>query len=184
MKPLFVAEVKTESPFGFKSKKRWWELFEIANKHGDMLSIHTHSQWGGRYNDILEARSETDKKILAKGIHGDDADIKRALDCGADYVLVVGRIPPKGLIEHCWVEPTESYQFTHFPKNVKAVWNQRDLFNGHSKAMTFEDIVSCYKTPWLCQASGIKEPKDVHPKANAFIVGEHLPEFVKKWRPK
>lgn len=183
-KPLFIAEVKPCSPFGFKSKLTDVGLLRVALEYGDMLSIHTHKQWGGSYDWLKKVRQTTKKKILAKGIHGDDADIKRALDHGADYVLVVGRIPPKGLIEHCWVEPTEFRQLMDIPKNIRTVWNQRDLLTGGNKPFDFDCVrgVPFSRGRWLCQASGIKTPKDIHPKADAFIVGEHLPEFVKKWK--
>lgn len=181
--PLFIAEIKVRSPFGFKSKLSSFKLMEMAVEYGDMVSVHTHEQWGGSYEHLAWVRKYTSKKILAKGIHGDDLDIRRALNCGADYVLVVGRIPPKGLIEHCWVELTDFHQMD-WMKGKKAVWNQRDLFSGMVVGHTFAGVRSAYPYHWLCQASGIKTPKDVHPKADAFIVGEHLPKFVKSWRHK
>jgi indole-3-glycerol phosphate synthase len=40
-KPLIIAEVKTASPFGFKSDRRWDELLALADEISDMVSIHT-----------------------------------------------------------------------------------------------------------------------------------------------
>jgi len=85
-----IAEVKTESPFGFKSEKSWDELFGIASKIGDIISIHTDARWGGSFDLIKKARGLTDKKILAKGIHAKDEEIRKAIEAGADYVLVSG----------------------------------------------------------------------------------------------
>ena len=33
-----IAEVKTQSPFGWKSDKNWDELFMIANKIGNIIT--------------------------------------------------------------------------------------------------------------------------------------------------
>ena len=68
-----IAEVKTQSPFGYKSDKSWDELFEVANKVGDIISIHTDRRWGGSFELLQKARSLTNKPILAKGIHKNDA---------------------------------------------------------------------------------------------------------------
>lgn len=67
MKPLFIAEVKTQSPFGFFGNKSWDELFEAANKVGDIISIHTNPLWGGSFDHLMLARRMTNKPILAKG---------------------------------------------------------------------------------------------------------------------
>ncbi len=100
----FIAEVKTKSPFGFASNKSWHELFDIANLHGDIISIHTNPFWGGSFDLLKIARDMTTKPILAKGLHENDENIKTALDLGADYVLVVGRIP-EICQDKCIVEP-------------------------------------------------------------------------------
>ncbi|MAJ97292.1 MAG: hypothetical protein CMI56_01585 [Parcubacteria group bacterium] len=47
---------------------------------GDIISIHTDSRWGGSFELLEKARGLTDKPILAKGIHKDDADIEKALE--------------------------------------------------------------------------------------------------------
>ena len=71
-----IAEVKTESPFGFKSERSWGELFAVANENGDILSIHTDSRWGGSFDLIKKAKSLTNKSILAKGIHATDSEVQ------------------------------------------------------------------------------------------------------------
>ena len=88
-----IAEVKTKSPFGYVSGKDWAELFEIANIIGDIVSIHTDPRWGGSMELVKKARNLTSKPILAKGIHKSDDEIRQCLEAGADFVLVVGRIP-------------------------------------------------------------------------------------------
>ena len=106
-KLLIIAEVKPISPFGFKSDKTWDELFQIAEKYGDIISIHTDARWGGSFDLVKKAKSLTKKPILAKGIHETDELIVKAFEAGADYALVVGRIPniKEELLKKCLVEP-------------------------------------------------------------------------------
>ena len=63
-----IAEVKTQSPFGFRSDKNRDELFAVANQIGDIISIHTDPRWGGSFELVKKARALTKKPILAKGI--------------------------------------------------------------------------------------------------------------------
>ena len=48
-----IAEVKMKSPFGYRSKNTWDELFKAANRIGDIISIHTDERWGGSF-DLVE----------------------------------------------------------------------------------------------------------------------------------
>lgn len=91
MNPIFIAEIKTQSPFGFKSPHTFAKLMETAITHGDWISVHTNALWGGDFDAISFVRRNTNNPILAKGIHSTDDDIQRAIDHGADYVLVVDR---------------------------------------------------------------------------------------------
>lgn len=172
-----IAEVKTQSPFGYVSDKSWNELFEIANKIGDIISIHTDPRWGGSFELLQKARLLTDKPILAKGIHESDSDIQRAIDIGANWVLVVGRVP---LIyaERCLIEPRTIEELRIVPKNLRAVWNARDLKDGSAKKETFADARKVFDG-WLCQASHIKTVVDIGEGANAILVGANLIEFAK-----
>lgn len=90
--PIFIAEIKTQSPFGYRSKDTFVDLMEIAIMHGDWISVHTNALWGGDFDAISFVRRNTNKPILAKGIHSTDDDVLRAIDHGADYVLVVDRL--------------------------------------------------------------------------------------------
>ncbi len=171
-----VAEVKTHSPFGWKSDKSWDELFAIANQVGDILSIHTEPEWRGSVDLIKKAKSLTDKPILAKGIHPVDEDIQKALEAGADFVLVVGRVP-QIFQEKCWLEPVNIQELKSFPPGSKVVWNTRDLNTGNPKIETFTEARQLWPG-WLCQASNILTISDVDPLADAILVGSHLPEFV------
>ena len=177
-----IAEVKTDSPFGFKSKQDWNNLFKIANKIGDIISIHTDFRWNGSFDLIRKARELTNKPILAKGIHSKDEDIKKAIEYGADYVLVVGRIP-KVYLDKCFIEPLSLEQLNKIPKNAKVVWNSRDLKNGEKKKESFEDARKIWKG-WLCQASNIKSITDIKDSVDAVLVGSHLKEFAKSMRKK
>lgn len=178
MKPIFIAEVKTQSPFGWKSSQSWEELFIIANTYGDWISIHTDKRWGGSFSLLKTARSLTTKPILAKGIHATDKDIQRAVDCGADLVLVVGRIPAIHT-EKCLIEPLSLSELNTYSTNTRVVWNSRDLKDGSVKNETFAESREMHQG-WLCQASNIVTPSDVHPKANAILVGTHLPTFIQQ----
>lgn len=171
-----IAEVKTQSPFGWKSSKSWDELFAIANEIGDIISIHTDARWGGSFDLIAKARNLTLKPILAKGIHATDAEIKEALERGADYVLVVGRIPDVDITK-CMIEPNTLNELISIPEGIKAVWNSRDLSTGGLKTESFEQAREIFKG-WLCQASNIKTIKDIQSTANAILVGSNLPEFA------
>lgn len=175
-----IAEVKTKSPFGFKSDKSWEELFKIANRVGDMISIHTDARWGGSFNLIKRTKKLTSKPILAKGIHSDDEDIGKALRNGADYVLVVGRIP-KIMHEKCLIEPLNLKELSQMPEGSRVVWNSRELSTGKLKKETFEQARKIWDG-WLCQASNIKSIKDIKKGADAVLVGSHLKEFSESWK--
>jgi len=176
-KVQIIAEVKTQSPFGYQTQDTWEERFEIAQKHGDILSIHTDSRWGGSYDLIQRAKQMTNKPILAKGIHASDDDIVRAIEAGADYVLVVGRIPAVH-VDKCILEPNSLEELHAIPNSFKkVVWNARDLETGAAKTETFAEARDIWKE-WLCQASFISDMSDVESGADAVLVGEKLPEFV------
>lgn len=180
MTPLFIAEVKTRSPFGFESEHSWDDLFEIAAKHGDAVAVHTSSRWGGSFDAVQQARTKLlrRKLVIAKGIHPYDEEIRIALYRGADLVTVVGRRPPRELAPVCIWEPDMLNDISHASDHTqKIMWNARDLATGEPKVEQFDTARWLHKG-WMMQASFIEKPEDVHPKADAFIVGEHLPSFV------
>ncbi|MBU6370623.1 MAG: hypothetical protein KGH93_00565 [Patescibacteria group bacterium] len=176
-KQLIIAEVKTKSPFGFSAEKSWDELFTIAEKIGDIISIHTDPRWGGSFELVKKARVMTKKPILAKGIHATDTEIQKAIDAGADYVLVVGRIP-KIHIDKCLIEPLRLAELKNIPGESKVVWNSRDLKDGSLKKETFEEARKVWNG-WLCQASNIQTIADIKGGADAILVGTHLEECAK-----
>lgn len=189
MKPLFIAEVKTRSPFGFRSEHSWEDLFEIAAEHGDAVAVHTENRWGGDFDRVREAREKLPRRrlVIAKGIHASDEAIRIALFHGADLVTVVGRLPPRELAPVCIWEPSSFSEMLNVLEEnpgLKTMWNERDLATGLRRTGFPEDnIVEArnWTDAWLCQASFIETPEDVHPGVDAFIVGEHLPTFAKKW---
>ena len=170
-----IAEVKTHSPFGYESDKSWDELFEIANKMGDIISIHTDPRWHGSFELIKKAKALTTKPILAKGIHATDEQIEQAIQAGADWVLVVGRIPHVHA-EKCLIEPNIIEELKQIPPHLRAVWNSRDLATGGLKGETFEQARAAF-TGWLCQASNISTIRDINKNADAVLVGTHLEGF-------
>lgn len=175
-----IAEVKTQSPFGWKSEKTWEELFAIADSIGDMLSIHTDARWGGSFDLIRRAKAMTNKPILAKGIHATDDLVQQAFDAGADWTLVVGRVPSV-YAERCLIEPNTIEELRALPSYLRAVWNARDLNTGGAKSATFKDARGAF-SGWLCQASFIKTTDDIDPNANAILVGTALEAFVESMR--
>lgn len=177
-RPLRIAEVKTESPFGFRSKRSWPELFEIAQSCGDWIAVHTDVRWGGSMALVEEARRRTGKPIVAKGIHPTDREILQAVEAGADYVLVVGRIPSVHR-ERCLIEPWTMAELRQLAKlKVRAVWNARDLRTGGWKKESWAEARIAF-AGWLCQASGVQLVTEVQPDAQAVLVGTHLPEFAR-----
>ncbi len=181
MKPIFIAEIKIKSPYGYQSKNTFAQLMEIAISKGDYISVHTNALWGGDFNSISFVRQHTDKPILAKGFHSED-DAKRAIDHGADYVMFIDRIPTSFNLSHSLIEISDLnddwISTSQFPK-LKIVHNSRNLKTGLFKENNdLEKYIE--KGYWVCQASGIKHPDDVNPHVDAFIVGEHLIDFCRE----
>lgn len=171
-----IAEVKTRSPFGFRAEKSWDELFEIAHQVGDIIAVHTDSRWDGSFDLLKKARARTTKPILAKGFHLNDEAVHKAINCGAGFVLVVGRIP-KRYASQCLIEPYTLAELAQIPTNLKAVWNSRDLQTGGLRVETFEEARAVWRG-WLCQASNIITVSDIKNGADAVLVGTHLSEFA------
>lgn len=171
------AEVKTGSPFGYEAQRSWDELFEIALRIGHTISVHTDPRWGGSFDLLRRARDLTDKPLLAKGIHATDDEVKQAVDCGANWVLIVGRVPRVHLV-HCLPEPYTLQQLANQSGAIRrAVWNSRDLVTGGLKTETFDQARTLYPH-WLCQASNISSLTQVHPTADAILVGQHLEQIA------
>ena len=184
-----VAEVKTQSPFGFRSSHTRDELFDIANEHGDIISIHTHPAWGGSFEWLKEARHRTDKPILAKGIHPDNSEIYDAFNLGADYVLCVGRIPQVNRLSDVWYEPHTLRDVHNLianpPKIHCVVWNSRDLYTGLKKSTmypseTINGALALTPPPIkVCQASMVSEKSDVFQGVDYVLIGEKLVDYIK-----
>jgi hypothetical protein len=140
------------------------------------------------------------KPTIAKGIFREDRLIQAAFDYGADYVLVVGRIPyvdlarrriaiPRGAslisLDRILFEPTcvaqiEALNEIDLPR-MKVVWNARDLLLGGHKTEGFDEARAAWGG-WLCQASFLAGPRDIEPGANAILVGSRLKEFAEAWK--
>lgn len=181
-KPFFIAEVKIHSPFGFDSDFSFEELADIAIQHGDAVAVHTENRWLGDPENITYVRERTDKMVIAKGIHHTDGEVQQCLDLGANMVWVVGRMPEKPFIPKCIIEPYDINQLRMIPRELHSwvVWNRRNLEDGG-----FRDQWNWARQEFLFQtlgcASFIEHPKDVPRNADFFVVGQHLPEFVKEW---
>lgn len=200
-KQIFIAEIKTQSPFGFKSEHSFGDLMDVAIESGDWISVHTNALWGGDFNAISFVRRNTNKPILAKGIHATDDDVLKAIDHGADYVLVVDRhfggntqIGKQVIYErhdpHFAFQDSRGYAGLDFSVNrvdgnfpgenipLKYLVNSRNLSSGKMKENYTKEMFNYLNAGvWVCQGSGIKNISNVHPKAHAFIVGEHLINF-------
>jgi indole-3-glycerol phosphate synthase len=196
----FIAEVKTKSDLsGWKSPYSRDFLLDVAETYGDWISIHTHKYWGGSFDHIREARRRVDALprlrrpfVLAKGIHPSDDYIESSLQCGADYVLVVGRIPSRHscLRSKILVEMSTLEELALIPAGFKAVWNSRNLkaaLQAHERGIktdhasqnpiAFSHARKITGSP-LVQASNIKTVTDADKTADAILVGSNLIEFV------
>ena len=176
--------------FGFRAKYSRSTLIDYALRCGDWVSVHTDARFGGGFDDIYQIRKLTGKPILAKGFHCHDDDVKKAFDLGANHVLVVDRLSRKLLSDYgdkILFELSDlnniekvSYDFIEWGKFV---YNGRDLSSGIGKKYIGNYSKYREKFKWLCGASLLKEPDDVHryyPDCDAFIIGENLVEFCKK----
>ncbi len=184
-KQIFIAEIKTKSPFGFKSFYSKDVLGRLAMENADWLSIHVEPLWGGTHEDIEFYTQESGMPILAKGFHETDKDIKDSINAGADYVLVVGRIPEQKYLSQCLIEPLSLEQAYEMAKKIGdritgMVFNSRSLLTGGPSG--FAASIDAYKRNFpkmkIFQASNIKAPFDIDRAADGFIVGEHLPQFI------
>ena len=175
---MLIAEVKTQSPWGYSSELSWMELFKIAEKAGQMIAVHTDPRWGGSLDLVRKARGLTEKPILAKGVHRTDEELLAAFDAGADLALVVGRVPPLRLLARCLVEPSSITQLKELPRFARAVWNMRDVRDGEARALESFGYARKGWGGWLCQASYVRSIYDIQPGADAVLVGEHLVSYV------
>jgi indole-3-glycerol phosphate synthase len=180
---IFIGEIKVKSPFTKLNRpKSFDKLMRLCINHADCISVHTDARWGGSFENIRKVFPYTTSPILAKGIHGSDVEIREAMNMGATYVLVVGRIPEdEKLLPYCWLEPTNLKQLDEFCSKVECtmVWNSRNLEDGCLKEGTFDDALKLTKSQQLIQASNIRSVEDVHPLASGYIVGTYLPQFIK-----
>lgn len=193
-KQIFIAEIKTLSPFGFKSNYRFDFLSKLAITYGDWISVHTSPLWGGGFDDIVRIKRQknTDQKILAKGIHETDEEIERALSAEANYVLVVGRVPPDKYLPYCLLEPIDFKQAVEFSKVsgiAGIVFNKRSLINGsHINPVEYwvklQELLENKTELKIFQASLIKTFEDVRVMSDGYIVGENLPSFILSQRIK
>lgn len=182
--PTIIAEVKTKSPWkDHPSDRSWRELFQIAVAIGDMVAVHTSPEFGGSWHLLRYARKLTCKPLVAKGLHPTDDDVKRAFDWGANWVLVVGRVP-RVKPYACLIEPRNLTELHTIPNGLCVVWNARNLETGERKCQSFKQARQLWPRPrWLCQASYIKTHQDISSDADAILVGTHLVEFARSLMP-
>lgn len=174
-----VAEVKDKSPFGFENPYSRLKQFEICEKYGDIISIHTDSRWGGSLDWLKIAKQLTTKPILAKGFH-EGSWVSHLLNyTSTDYVLTVDDNP--NLItrtqlrhekhEKIWQEFTTLKNLENSKASV-TVWNKRNPLTGEYKKETIQEVREIFKGK-LCQASGIKGPEDIG-DVDYILIGEGL----------
>lgn len=180
-----IAEVKLQSPFGFRSGATWNSKLRAAREKGDVISIHTDSRrFGGppsvgwpRVSPLEAARGNVlAKPILAKGVHWTDAEVFQAFKEGATFVLTVGRDTGR---PGCWFEPT------HRQLAVKGMWRPRSgLVVLNRRCLETGDLVSVEQiVKWrkhispvvpVVYASGFRSAAEVPADAWGVIVGEGL----------
>ena len=165
---IIVAEIKPSSPFGFTNTLSPKDQLRRCESVGDIIGVHTNELWGGSWGWFEEVRKLTWKPILAKGFHDTIEDVRRAVGCGATYVLTVGWWPSD---VRCWHE-CESLDELRATDATRAVWNARDPRTGLARKETIAEARSA-REGWLCQASRIGSPGDVG-GVQAVILGEAL----------
>lgn len=181
--PVFIAEIKTKSPFGYQSPHSFHKLMDVAIEHGDWIIVHDNALWGGDYETISFVRKYTKKPILAKGLHTTEESIQRAFDHGADKVLVVGDTFKGNFAPDSILREIEN-------KNPKNLWsggmcwkqiviNSRNLRTG-DVVRDVEKQISDFKNQGyeVFQASNIKSINDVNRNVTGYIVGTHLIDFI------
>lgn len=180
MTPVIISEVKTKSPFGFRSKHSWDELLRVALSIPGWVAVHTDPRWGGSLDCVSKAQHEApDRMIVAKGLHPMATDVDACVNAGAQYVLVVGWPHPVTDVSKLLVEPRSLAELAQLQRDApwaRAVWNARDLETGGRKKETFAEARAAWKG-WLCQASFLRTVDDVEPSADAVLIGEHLHAF-------
>jgi indole-3-glycerol phosphate synthase len=210
MKPIFIAEIKTKSPFGYESKYTFSKLMEYAINYGDWISVHTNALWGGDFDTISYVRKFTDKPILAKGLHGSDEAVQTALYHGADFVLSVDRVPKSEyLASRCIFELSnielpddkrKSYEaflsvgdkqsYDYMDNLHKTKWNKFLMENTvvcnsrdllTGKQHTISELDKYIKKCGkVIQASNISDISQVNPYVFGYIVGTNLIDFCGK----
>lgn len=126
-------------------------------------------------NWLRLARKETKKPILAKGFHCTKMEVDECFAAGADYVLTVGWWPGD---DRC-IHECEDFDELGTSAAPKVLWNRRNPRTGKVYEADFtvaRDVVRTFAPvqQWVCQASGIKSAADVHPRADAVLIGEAL----------
>ncbi len=205
---IIIAELKRNGPDGtVLTTDTFEERLKLCIRVGDVISIHDHEIWRGSCLDITRARLLTHKPILAKGLHGTVEEIESALRAGADYVLVVGWMPPEHLLPFCFIEVLTLGELARVPKEAAAaVWNGRDLSIVRAKAGVPKHLLKRWRhLPKLAPGElGVERPRpsfkkarlvlprprrliqaskartigDFEPEADGIIVGTHLVTFA------
>lgn len=86
--------------------------------------------------------------------------------------MAVGRIP-KIHTYKCFIEPYSFEELKNIPREMKAVWNKRDLKTGRVKSETFKEAKEIHKG-WICQASLLKTKDDIWDRSDAVLAGQNL----------
>ncbi len=167
-----VGEAKTFSPFADLSGDRVQQVKQLdACPAIDIISIHTCHWWHGSFEWLVQARFLTRKPILAKGFHDTVRDVERAFDAGADHVLTVGWWPGD---KRCWHECEDIDELSE-SRAEAVVWNARNPRTGEKRAHGFAHAVQYSPHgSFNVQASLIRSAEDVHPWADAVLIGEAL----------
>lgn len=197
---LVIAEVKLWSPWGERlTENSWREQLELANEVGDIVSILTNPIWKGSRELLARACRLSKNPVLAKDFHGTDEELNSTFDVGANFALVVGRVPGPSIdLGRCFIEPLDLAELATMPPESFAVWNSRDLSslkdlpgipqflldrwkqstnNSSRKRETFKEAREVWAGK-LCQASNLKTVADIEEGADAILVGSNLELFA------
>jgi len=201
-----IAEFKKASPSKGEINKnaKLSEYIMLFDKYADAISILTDEKFFyGNINFVKEAKEFTKLPILAKDFYLHPLQIRRALNFGADAILIIAKILQKKdikiLFEECNQLGIDAIFEAHSKEDLEKIFesvepkiigiNTRDLNDFSIHQDIIDKLLNFIpKNVYIIAESGIKEPmeiKNLKNKVNGVLIGtaimssKHPEEFLK-----